>query len=70
MAALEPFQQYLPLPMWREDIADLLGLTTETVSRTLSRLDRKNVIRVVPKGVILTGLEHPSLGSMADGQTT
>jgi len=70
MAALEPFQPYLPLPMWREDIADLLGLTIETVSRTLSRLDRKNVIRVVPKGVILTGLEPPSLGSMADSQTT
>jgi CRP/FNR family transcriptional regulator len=67
-AALEPFQQYLPLPMWREDIADLLGLTIETVSRTLSELDRKNVIRVVPKGVILTGFEDPLLGSMADSR--
>ena len=41
--------------MWREDIADLLGLTIETVSRTLSKLEKKNVIRIVPKGVILVG---------------
>ena len=68
IAALKPFQQYLPLPMWREDIADLLGLTIETVIRTLSKLEKKNVIRVVPKGVILTGLEHPSPGSMADSR--
>jgi CRP/FNR family transcriptional regulator len=53
IAPLKPFQQYLPLPMWREDIADLLGLTIETVSRTLSKLEKKNVIRIVPKGVIL-----------------
>jgi CRP/FNR family transcriptional regulator len=42
--------------MWREDIADMLGLTLETVSRTLSRLEKKNAIRIVPKGVFLTGL--------------
>jgi hypothetical protein len=41
--------------MWREDIADLLGLTIEA-----AKLEKRNVIRVVPKGVILTGLE-PSL---------
>jgi CRP/FNR family transcriptional regulator len=47
--------------MWREDIADMLGLTLETVSRTLSRLEKKNAIRVVPKGVFLTGLEQAFL---------
>jgi CRP/FNR family transcriptional regulator len=47
--------------MWREDIADLLGLTVEAVSHTLSKLERKNAIRIVPRGVLLTGLEaHPT----------
>ena len=64
IAVLKPFQQYLPLPMWREDIADLLGLTIETVSRTLSKLEKKNVIRVIQRGVILTGLEHSSPSSI------
>jgi CRP/FNR family transcriptional regulator len=61
LKALRPFSEFLPLPMWREDIADMLGLTLETVSRTLSRLEKKNAIRVVPKGVFLTGLEQAFL---------
>jgi CRP/FNR family nitrogen fixation transcriptional regulator len=32
------------LPMTRQDIADYLGLTIETVSRTLSQLEREKVI--------------------------
>ena len=34
------------LPMTRRDIADYLGLTIETVSRTLTRLERDGVIEV------------------------
>ena len=44
---------HLPLPMTRADIADYLGLTLETVSRTISRLARENLLLVVPGGVRL-----------------
>ena len=62
LVAFRAIPEYLPLPMWREDIADLLGLTLETVSRTLSKLEKRNVIRIVPKGVILTGLGDTNSG--------
>jgi CRP/FNR family transcriptional regulator, anaerobic regulatory protein len=48
----------IPLPMTRTDIADYLGLTIETVSRTLSKLARARVILVVPDGVRLLDLER------------
>jgi CRP/FNR family transcriptional regulator, anaerobic regulatory protein len=57
LARLSVFSESVPLPMRRRDIADFLGLKLETVSRTLAKLERKNVIRVVPHGVFLTGLE-------------
>jgi len=44
----------LELPMGRQDMADYLGLTMETVSRMLTRLDRAHVILLVPGGVRLT----------------
>jgi len=37
--------QQVHLPMTRHDIADYLGLTTETVSRTFTQLRDQNVIR-------------------------
>jgi CRP/FNR family transcriptional regulator len=45
----------VPLPMSRREIADFLGLTIETVSRLLTKLERENVIRVVPDGLQLMG---------------
>jgi len=61
LARLSVFSETVPLPMRRQDIADFLGLKLETVSRTLAKLEQKNVIRLVPKGVFLTGLEHTLL---------
>jgi len=43
----------IPLPMTRQDIADYLGLTLETVSRTISKLARSKMLLVVPDGVRL-----------------
>lgn len=53
------------LPMGRQDIADFLGLTIETVSRTLTRLSRDRVILLVPDGVRLLNGDH--LASVAAG---
>jgi CRP/FNR family transcriptional regulator len=61
LARLTKLSENLPLPMRRQDIADFLGLKLETVSRTLARLEEKNLIRLVPRGVCLTGLEQTSL---------
>lgn len=61
LARLSVFSETVPLPMRRQDIADFLGMKLETVSRTLAKLEQKNVIRVVPHGVFLTGLEQTLL---------
>ncbi|WP_211910579.1 Crp/Fnr family transcriptional regulator [Tardiphaga alba] len=43
----------LPLPMSRKDIADYLGLTVETVCRTLAKLERRGAIEILPGKVRL-----------------
>ena len=39
--------------MSRQDIADYLGLTIETVSRTLTRFEREKMLVIVTGGVRL-----------------
>jgi CRP/FNR family transcriptional regulator, anaerobic regulatory protein len=46
-AARNGAQQVVPLPMTRQDMADYLGLTIETVSRTLTKLAAKGVVGCV-----------------------
>jgi CRP/FNR family transcriptional regulator len=46
-------RQTISLPMSRQDIADYLGLTIETVSRTLTRFEREKMLVIVKGGVRL-----------------
>jgi CRP/FNR family transcriptional regulator, anaerobic regulatory protein len=46
-------RQTITLPMSRQDIADYLGLTIETVSRTLTRFEREKMLIIVAGGVRL-----------------
>ncbi|MFW5816152.1 MAG: helix-turn-helix domain-containing protein, partial [Wenzhouxiangella sp.] len=51
------------LTMDRRDIANYLGLTIETVSRTLSALQREEIIEV--RGKLVRVLNRPALEEMA-----
>ncbi len=54
MAARSEVGDEVALPMSRQDIADFLGLTIETVSRTLTQLEREGTIALPnPRKVVL-----------------
>ncbi len=58
----------LHLPMTRGDIADYLGLTIETVSRTLSWMRSQGMIEV-GKGYAITIVSAAKLDVLAAGNT-
>lgn len=54
------------LPMTRNDIADFLGLTIETVSRTFTKLRVDGLIGLA-QSVLVTIVDHEALAGIADG---
>lgn len=63
LARIGELSAIVSLPMSRQDIADYLGLTIETVSRTMTKLARDKALVIVPDGVRL--LDKPRLEQMA-----
>jgi CRP/FNR family transcriptional regulator, anaerobic regulatory protein len=53
LALIGDISETIALPMSRQDIADYLGLTIETVSRTLTRFERERMLIIVSGGVRL-----------------
>ena len=51
------------LTMTRSDIGNYLGLTVETISRLLSKMDKEQLIKV--EGKLITILDQPSLSKLA-----
>lgn len=56
------------LPMTRSDIADFLGLTIETVSRTFTKLRTDGVIDLA-QSVLVTIVDLEALKALADGRS-
>jgi CRP/FNR family transcriptional regulator, anaerobic regulatory protein len=69
MAERQNNDEVVSVPMARSDIADYLGLTTETVSRTFTKLKVEGLIALpTPNNVEI--LDRDQLEDFAAGQTT
>lgn len=58
----------LAVPMSRLDVADYLGLTIETVSRTLTSLKKEGLVALPSLGTVEL-IDRPALGRIAEGRT-
>lgn len=58
--------EHIHLPMTRSDIADYLGLTIETISRTFSRFKAEKLIEI-PGNAEIVILRHDLLDELATG---
>ena len=67
-AAVLGMKERIHLPMTRSDIADYLGLTIETISRTLSRFKAEKMIEI-PNNSEIVVLKHAALDGIATGMT-
>jgi CRP/FNR family transcriptional regulator len=56
-APLQGLTARIDLPMTRQDIGDYIGLTLETVSRTMTKLAQRKMIAVIPDGVRILDAE-------------
>ena len=63
LARIGDERETISLPMSRQDIAEYLGLTIETVSRTLTRFEREKMLVIVTGGVRL--LDSPRAEALA-----
>ena len=61
-------QDEIDVPMTRGDIADYLGLTVETVSRTMTRLRQDGLI-ALPTPARVVVLDRESLENLASGES-
>ena len=67
-ASLNGGHSTVELPMTRTDIADFLGLTIETVSRTLSKLKAQRCIEI-DQGTTIRLMDIVALEALAVGET-
>lgn len=63
---LKTAEDKFTLPMSREDISDYLGLTIETISRTLSAFSREDLIKIDQRKII-TILARDKISELAEG---
>lgn len=56
---------WVPVPLSRQDVADLCGTTLETAIRVLSRLRKRALVRTTPRGFFV--LDRPALEAAVRG---